>query len=142
MLVFIIQRIITLACNTNVYNHSTKSMYCQNSVQYALCCYYLVFRLILGITYAMLVYYTPYFVSGDSNNGSVFFFMIYEFHRISRMVRMHTRKCMASFFLSFKQNTNLIYTFIIYCTSFKVHYYYYDSIYVEKRFIFFYYTFL
>lgn len=106
------------------------SMYCRRRVECiptALRYYYVffLFRLFLGITYAMLIFYTPYFVNGDSNNGSILFFLIYEFHRISRMVKVFTQLYL---FHSYKPNTNLIYIYIyiifgLQCT----HCIYYDS---------------
>lgn len=47
------------------------------------------YRLAFGISTAFLIHYTPYFVSGDDNKGSIYFFLIFEFHRISRMVRTY-----------------------------------------------------
>ncbi|XP_060865918.1 acetyl-coenzyme A transporter 1-like isoform X2 [Metopolophium dirhodum] len=44
------------------------------------------YRLMLGISSGVLVYYTPYFISGEYHNWSVYFFLFYELHRILRLV--------------------------------------------------------
>lgn len=59
------------------------------SVYLRLTYYYKFFffcRLVLGISSGVLVYYTPYFIGGEYHNWSVYFFLIYEIHRISRLV--------------------------------------------------------
>jgi len=43
------------------------------------------FRLILGISSAVLMYYTPYFIHSDNISRSIYFYLIYELHRISRL---------------------------------------------------------
>ncbi|KAL4097361.1 hypothetical protein QTP88_022150 [Uroleucon formosanum] len=44
------------------------------------------YRLVLGISSGVLVYYTPYFVGGEYHNWSFYFFLIYELYRILRLV--------------------------------------------------------
>ncbi|XP_015372739.1 PREDICTED: acetyl-coenzyme A transporter 1-like [Diuraphis noxia] len=44
------------------------------------------YRLVLGISSGVLVYYTPYFIGGEYHNWTVYFFLIYELHRILRLV--------------------------------------------------------
>ncbi|XP_022175893.1 acetyl-coenzyme A transporter 1-like [Myzus persicae] len=46
------------------------------------------YRLMLGISSGVLVYYTPYFIGGEYHNWSAYFFLIYELHRILRLVLM------------------------------------------------------
>jgi len=49
-------------------------------------CKFFFCRLMLGISSGVLVYYTPYFISSEYRNWSVYFFLIYELHRILRLV--------------------------------------------------------
>uniref|UniRef100_A0A2S2P8P5 Acetyl-coenzyme A transporter 1 n=1 Tax=Schizaphis graminum TaxID=13262 RepID=A0A2S2P8P5_SCHGA len=42
--------------------------------------------LVLGISSGVLVYYTPNFISGEYSNWSFYYFVIFELHRILRLV--------------------------------------------------------
>uniref|UniRef100_A0A2S2QWK0 Acetyl-coenzyme A transporter 1 n=1 Tax=Sipha flava TaxID=143950 RepID=A0A2S2QWK0_9HEMI len=44
------------------------------------------YRLIMGIMSAVLVYYTHSFINDKSNNGYLNFFLIYELHRVLRLM--------------------------------------------------------
>lgn len=70
---------------------STHSCGINNSVAYIIV--YLIicrlFRLIMGLFSAVLVYYTHSFINDVNHNGHLHFFLIYEVHRIFRLVRIY-----------------------------------------------------